>query len=387
VSEAERSSSPSLDREFLNAVLENVGEGIVACDADGRLSVINRATREIHGIALADVTQGEWAERYSLFHADGVTPLHADEVPLARALAGETVEKQEIVIAPRGQPARRVLCSGRALRAADGTLLGAVIAMHDVTDERRISHELRKALDDAERASRAKSEFLSRASHELRTPLNSVIGFANILKRNKQGHLTQNELNYVERIARNGQHLLALVNDLLDLSKIEAGRLTLELTPVSLFDLFHEVSDVLATRAQQFGLELKIELPDVREHGDFTIITDEQRLRQVLINLAGNAVKYTRTGSVTLRLRSTDGGWPTAIEIEDTGPGIAAEKLVSIFDAFSTGDAIAQGDHATGLGLAITKSLCAEMGYALSVASTQGTGTTFVVGLGQPTPP
>jgi len=383
MSESAHPSTVSLDREFLNAVLENVSEGIMACDAEGRLSVFNRATREIYGLSVSNAQRGEWATRYNLFRADGVTPLVPDEVPLSRALAGEVVDKQEIVIAPEGRPPRRVLCSGRALSGADGVLMGAVIAMHDVTDERRISHELRDALDAAERASRAKSDFLSRASHELRTPLNSVIGFANILKRNKLGHLTQNELNYVERIARNGQHLLALVNDLLDLSKIEAGRLTLELTPVSLFDLFHEVFDVLSARAHQFGLEFNVELPDVREHGDFTIITDEQRLRQVLLNLAGNAVKYTREGSVTLRLRANDAGWPTAIEIEDTGPGIAAEKLASIFDAFFTGDAIAQGDGATGLGLAITKSLCAEMGYDLSVTSSKGVGTCFVVGLDQ----
>jgi PAS domain S-box-containing protein len=239
------------------------------------------------------------------------------------------------------------------------------------------TRELHHARDLAVQANRAKSDFLSRASHELRTPLSSVIGFSNILLKNKQGSLAPDEITYLSRIARNGRNLLALVNDLLDLSKIEAGRVDLELSPVSLFDVLHEVQDTLEPRAAELGLALRVE---VEQENDL-IIADETRLRQVLVNLAGNAIKYTRRAGVVLRVVSNDAGAPVRIDVVDSGAGIPPERLDAIFQPFIVDATPAAGDAATGLGLAITRALCDLMGYRLTLESRVGHGSTFSVHL------
>jgi signal transduction histidine kinase len=239
------------------------------------------------------------------------------------------------------------------------------------------TRELHGARDVAVQANRAKSDFLSRASHELRTPLSSVIGFSNILLKNKRGALGDEEITYLQRIGKNGRNLLALVNDLLDLSKIEAGRVDLELSPVSLFDVLHDVRETLGPRAAELGLKLDV---DVSLENDL-IIADEARLRQVLVNLAGNAIKYTRAGSVVVRVVSNAAGAPARLDVVDTGPGIAEDRLDAIFQPFIVDATPATGDAATGLGLAITRALCDLMGYRLTVQSRVGDGSTFSVHL------
>ena len=262
-----------------------------------------------------------------------------------------------------------------AAKEAETVLTRTRHELEHLVTERTI--ELHRARDLAIQANRAKSDFLSRASHELRTPLSSVIGFSNILLRNKQGSLSAEEVTYLSRIAKNGRNLLALVNDLLDLSKIEAGRVDLELSAVSLFDVLHEVQDTLEPRAAELGLSLAVHIPAE----DDLIIADETRLRQVLVNLTGNAIKYTRQGSVVLRVASNAAGAPVRIDVIDTGPGIAADRLDAIFQPFIVDATPAVGDAATGLGLAITRALCDLLGYRLTVDSRVGEGSTFSVHL------
>jgi PAS domain S-box-containing protein len=262
-----------------------------------------------------------------------------------------------------------------AAKQAEAVLRRTRDELEHLVTERTI--ELHRARDLAVLANRAKSDFLSRASHELRTPLSSVIGFSNILLKNKQGSLAPDELTYLSRIARNGRNLLALVNDLLDLSKIEAGRVDLELSPVSLFDVLHEVQDTLESRAAELGLTLSVH---VAQEDDF-IIADETRLRQVLVNLTGNAIKYTREGAVNVRVVGNAAGAPSRIDVIDTGPGIAPDRLDAIFQPFIVDATPAAGDAATGLGLAITRALCDLLGYRLTVDSRLGEGSTFSVHL------
>jgi signal transduction histidine kinase len=227
----------------------------------------------------------------------------------------------------------------------------------------------------ADAANNAKSAFLANMSHELRTPLNSIIGFANVLLKNKSGRLQQQDLLYLTRVRDNGQHLLSLINQVLDLSKIEAGRMEAELAPVALDVLVRE------TLAQMEGqvrndIKLRAELPDRLQ----PLSTDGGKLKQVIINLVGNALKFTAKGSVTVRVLTDEAGVPQAIEVIDTGPGIPADRLEAIFEAFTQADSgTARLYGGTGLGLTITRSICHLLGYSVEVESKVGEGSVFRV--------
>ena len=281
---------------------------------------------------------------------------------------------------------------------------GFCIISGDVTDLKAAEEVLRRSHDDLERlvanrtaelviareaaeaASGAKSEFLSRASHELRTPLNAVIGFSSMLLRNRAGTLSDTELKYLDRISRNGRHLLALVNDLLDLSKIESGKLELELGPVFLTSLVEDVRATLEGAAAAASMGVTIDLPTGTAPSGLVIVTDEQRLRQVVINLVGNAIKYAGGGEVIIRLRADASGKPQCIDVVDTGVGIAPELIDAMFEPFVIGPGAASGDEATGLGLAISRSLCTTMGFRLTATSRLGNGSTFTIHLALPGP-
>jgi signal transduction histidine kinase len=214
-------------------------------------------------------------------------------------------------------------------------------------------------------------------SHELRTPLNSVIGFSNVLLRNRAGNMRERDLVYLRRIRAGGQHLLSLINEVLDLSKIEAGRMRVDRAPVALGAL---VEDIIAsfegqTRDRPIVLE-----PDVPEHLS-PIMTDPAKLLQVLTNLIGNAVKFTERGRVVVRVVADSAARrPLRIEVADTGIGIPADHQRVIFEAFEQVDSsTARQFGGTGLGLAVTKSLCDVLGYGLEVQSEVGVGSVFTV--------
>jgi CheY-like chemotaxis protein len=243
---------------------------------------------------------------------------------------------------------------------------------------------MRQAKNVAEEASRTKSQFLANMSHELRTPLNSVIGFASILLKNKDGNLSATELNFLERIQVNGKHLLSLINEILDLSKIEAQRVELRVAPTALDTLVRE------TIAQQEGLvrdrpvQLLADIPPV-----VTLIpADAEKLRQVIINLIGNALKFTERGSVTVRVvTNPQNHKPVRIDVVDTGIGIPKEKLGLIFEAFQQADvSTARKYGGTGLGLTISQALCELMGFHIAVTSEVGHGSTFSVVLSKKIP-
>jgi PAS domain S-box-containing protein len=268
--------------------------------------------------------------------------------------------------------------------AADGSVGGLIAFYEGITRRKhaemalRDSEErLRVALHGAEAASRAKSDFLARMSHELRTPLNSVIGFADVLRRNQAGNQRPQDVRMLDRVAANGRHLLGLINDILDLSKIEAGRLTPELTPVRCDALVAETVSELEGAAAGKAITLAARVPARVA----PVLTDRTRLKQILVNLVGNAVKFTERGGVTVTLVVGDAdGRPQRIEVADTGIGIAPERQAQVFGTFEQADpSVTRKYGGTGLGLAISRALCEALGYALELRSELGRGSTFCI--------
>lgn len=264
-------------------------------------------------------------------------------------------------------------------REPDETLLQAMlqigIQLGHVFERKHAEAKLQEAKQAAEAANQAKSEFLSRMSHELRTPLNAVLGFAQLLQ---MGEPTPRQRQQVEQIVKGGQHLLGLINEVLDLARIETGQVSLSPTPVRVRHLFAEVMDLIRPLAERRGIRLTAPAGGER---DLYVLADDQRLKQVFLNLVSNAVKYNREqGSVTLAVEELS---PDRVRllVSDTGPGLAPEQQERLFSPFDRLGAETTGIEGTGLGLVVSKRLTEAMGGTLGVASTVGQGSTFFVEL------
>ncbi|UCE03138.1 MAG: hypothetical protein JSW67_02790 [Candidatus Latescibacterota bacterium] len=267
---------------------------------------------------------------------------------------------------------------------AFSSVFGFVLALSWTRSLREAKEELQRARDDAERANSAKSKFLANMSHELRTPLTSVIGFAHVLLANPKQNLTEEELLFARRIRANGEHLLSLINEVLDLSRIEAGKLELELATVQLEELVPAVVAQVEGQAREKGLGLTVDVPEHMQ----PIRADPLRLQQVLLNVVGNAIKFTEKGFVKVKvLTETGNARPTAIQVIDSGIGIALEHQEDVFEAFEQLDSSDSRTHrGAGLGLPISRQLVREMGFDLEVSSHVGEGSTFAIVLtGEPT--
>ncbi|MBF0590020.1 MAG: response regulator, partial [Magnetococcales bacterium] len=361
-------------RLFLEAVLENIQDGVIACDDQGALTYCNRAARRFLWMENECHTLNGCNTRGTLYQEDGVTPLSEEEKPLLRALRGESVNQLEIVVAAEGNARYDLEMNGRAMHDADGHTLGAMVSMHDVS-QRKMTEEALLSKRRAEASNEAKSAFLANMSHEIRTPLNAVIGLTHLCMKTE---LTRQQRGYLEKTSTSAVTLLQLINDILDFSKIESGKLTIEPHEFSMNGLLHDLIAVLRLTSQEKGLELLLDItPDM----PFTLFGDALRLRQVLTNLANNAIKFTEEGEVTLSVtveQVTGDDVVLKFEVRDTGIGMTQAQMEHLFQDFSQADATTTRRYGgTGLGLAISKRLVTMMGGEIDVESQPGQGSCF----------
>lgn len=280
-------------------------------------------------------------------------------------------------------------------RDVQGKPLRMIGAYKDISDRKHKELALQQAMEAAEAANLAKSMFLANMSHELRTPLNVILGFTQVMAHDPS--LTPSQREDLQTIRRSGDHLLSLINDVLDLSKIEAGHALLEETGFDLISLLHTLRSMMGERAQAKQLNLTFDIaPEVPQF----VIADDQKLRQILLNLLSNAIKFTRQGSVTLRVRVLEertaerengkvtpqpllspGQLTLQFEVADTGVGLTSKELDIIFDAFVQAEAGKQSVSGTGLGLTISRKLLELMGGTIAVQSIPDRGSTFTVTL------
>ena len=331
-----------------------------------------------------------WAQ---LTHPDD---LAADETQfnllLAKKINGYSLEKRFISRTGKVIPTLLVV---RCVRKENGEVDYVVAMVQDITERKHSEEQLLRykdhleeevqtrtadlilARDAAEAANQAKSTFLTSMSHELRTPLNAILGFSSLMRRDEQ--LRPEQRANLDIINRSGEHLLTLINDILELAKIEAGKTQLNITPFDLGVLVRDVTDMIEIRARAKGLRLLI---DQSSQFPRYINADEARLRQILINLLGNAVKFTEQGGVTLRLGTQQNTLAhLIIEIEDSGPGLSAEDQQRLFQPFMQFGKHPGDNKGTGLGLSITRQFVQLMGGNISVESAVGKGSLFRVDL------
>jgi PAS domain S-box-containing protein len=381
------------EREFLSAMLDTMCEGIVACDAQGVLTTFNAASRHFHGLPEKPIPATQWAEHYQLFQADGHTVMEMKDIPLFRALQGEPVRNVEMVIASHCDSPRLVLSNGQAIYSPSGEKLGAVVAMHDITERKeaeialhakneeleRQKTELDRARGAALASARAKSEFLANMSHEIRTPMNGVIGMAGLLL---DTQLTGEQRDYARIIQGSGDTLLKIINDILDFSKIEAGKLTIETAQFDLREAVEGAAGLLAPQAQEAGLTLVTRIaPEIPTW----LLGDAGRIRQILTNFIGNAIKFTPSGEISVNASLVDGAdGPVRIRlgVQDTGIGIPPHRQAAIFESFTQADGSTTRKYGgTGLGLTICRQLTELMGGRIGLESTPGDGSNFWVEL------
>jgi two-component system, sensor histidine kinase and response regulator len=382
-----RKTEEALRRQtaLLESVLDGMAEGLVVCDTAGKFLLFNRAAERIIGIGATAGGPEQWPATYGVFLPDRVTPFPAGELPLVRAARGEeTTEVEQFLRNPAVPQGVFVSVSGRPLRDADGALAGGIVLVRDVTETKRAEaelrvreQELRIAKEAAEAASRAKSDFLARMSHEIRTPMNGVLGMLDLMAMTELS-VRQRELVGIARDS--AETLLRLLNDILDFSRIEADRLELESAAFSLRETVGDIMKSLAPLGHEKGLELAHHvssgLPD-------SWLGDSGRLSQILVNLVGNAIKFTARGEIVVRVEEERpagaGEWRSLhFSIADTGIGIPADKVATIFEAFTQADtSTTRRFGGTGLGLAIAARLVELMAGRIWVESELGRGSTF----------
>jgi signal transduction histidine kinase/DNA-binding response OmpR family regulator/CHASE3 domain sensor protein len=364
---------------ILETILNSLGVGVAVADATGDFLVFNPAARTILGRGPVGGGPEAWTREYGLREPSG-EPLAPSRFPLTVALRGGVVDDVEMLQRLPGQEQDTwLLASARPVAMSDGTRLGAVAVIRDISNHKTSEQELRRAKLEAEAASRAKSEFLANMSHEIRTPLNGVVGMVDLAMETEEEGQRKRYLNGAMSAA---EALMEVINDVLDFSKIEAGRLVLDRTDFRLRGTIEDTLESFVSVAQKKGLEMvAIVMPDVPE----VLRGDAARLRQIVRNLVSNALKFTREGAVLVRvscLEPMETGVQLRVTVTDTGIGIPEPMHDRIFEAFTQADASTTRQFGgTGLGLTIVSQLVQLMAGRVHLESEEGVGTSFHVDL------
>jgi len=372
ITEWTRVQSALAERQrLLDTVIRACPDIVTVLDGEGRVREISEASARMLGYDLRhpshDVIQ-------SLVHPDDIVRVREE----AAKVFSTPEDRVDLQYRVRHADGRWVVLDtrGQAMVGDDGKTVGAVVVSRDVTDELEVEVEMRIAVEAAEQASKAKSDFLSRMSHELRTPLNSVLGFSQLLE---MDDLSGQHGEAVAHIMRAGRHLLNLIDEVLDIARIESGNLDLLLEPVAIRQVLGDAIDLARPLAQRREIAVVADLepcPDT-----FHVLADRQRLLQVMLNLLSNAVKYNRAGGrVGVSVEPVLPGL-VRIAVTDTGSGIRTEDIDRVFEPFDRLGVESSGIEGTGVGLTLSKYLVERMGGTIEVQSQFGEGTTFTVQL------
>ena len=366
--EQQKSDQRLRDQQFYTrSLIESNIDALMTTDAHGIITDVNKQTEALTGCTRDELIGAPFKDCFT-------DPGRA-EAGIKRVLREKSVTDYELTARARDGKQTVVSYNATTFYDRNRKLQGVFAAARDVTERKRVEVELQQAKAVAESASRTKSDFLASMSHEIRTPMNAIMGIADLLAKTD---LTQEQDRYVQIFRRSGDNLLNLINDILDLSKVEASQLDLERIGFSLGDHLEKVIEMVALRAYEKQLALTCEIaPGVGDN----LVGDPTRLRQVLLNLLGNAIKFTQSGGVTLKVeRHMDPAMPTALRftVSDTGIGIPRHKLSQIFERFTQADSsTTRRFGGSGLGLTISKRLAELMGGTIWVDSEVNTGSTF----------
>ena len=368
----------------LGDIINFLPDATFVINREGVVIAWNRAIEKMTGIRAANIL-GKGNYEYALPFYKERRPILIDlvlkpdfglkkEYESIKWQEDGTLVEDSFIQDMQGEPVY-LLGSAAVLYDSEGTIYGAIASMKDITDRKKAEEDLKNARDRAESATKSKSKFLANMSHEIRTPMNAVIGMTGLLLETR---LLPEQRDYLEIIRNSGSALLSVINDILDYSKIDGDKLELEVLPFNLIGCIEISMDLVAAKAAEKGLELTY----FQKDGVPTMLKgDEIRLRQILINLLGNAVKFTETGEVMLSVSSSpadDGKVELHFEVKDTGIGITQENLGKLFQFFTQVDSSTTRHYGgTGLGLAISRRLVEMMGGNIWAESERGVGSTF----------